>query len=99
MRMPRPMTRRPIASSARAASDGRRSSSRPAKDGRRDFDVLVVGAGVAGLAAAARLRERGLSCAILEARERAGGRVWTIHPREAPLPVELGAEFVHGDAP
>jgi monoamine oxidase len=63
------------------------------------LDVLVVGAGMAGLAAAVLLSERGLSIRVLEARDRAGGRVWTLRPREAPLPVELGAEFVHGKAP
>ena len=54
---------------------------------------------MAGLSAAVALSERGLSVLVLEARDRAGGRVWTLRPREAPLPVELGAEFVHGKAP
>ncbi len=63
---------------------------------RPSFDVAVVGAGVSGLAAAAFLRERGLSVVVLEARERIGGRVWTLDDASAPCPVELGAEFVHG---
>jgi monoamine oxidase len=36
---------------------------------------------------------------VLEAKSRIGGRVWTRHARVTPAPIELGAEFVHGDAP
>ena len=60
-------------------------------------DVLVLGAGVAGLAAAATLAAEGIDVTILDARHRVGGRVWTLHDAEEPI--ELGAEFVHGDAP
>lgn len=60
------------------------------------YDTLVVGAGVAGLAAAQRLASEGSRVALLEARNRKGGRLWT--DREfAGIPVELGAEFLHGD--
>ena len=61
-------------------------------------DVIVVGAGVAGLAAAARLARAGLRVCVLEARDRAGGRIQTIRPPDVAVPVELGAELVHGDA-
>jgi monoamine oxidase len=61
----------------------------------RSLDVVIVGAGAAGLAAAERLSAAGLSIAILEARARAGGRIFTRRLRGWPLPVELGAEFVH----
>ncbi len=64
-----------------------------------DFDVLVIGAGAAGLAAAHKLSEHGLSVAVLEARDRIGGRVYTIWPTGSGFPVELGAEFVHGRPP
>lgn len=64
-----------------------------------DYDVLIIGAGAAGLTAASALSARGLALAILEARDRIGGRIWTIRPSGSPLPVELGAEFVHGCAP
>ncbi|HLW00890.1 MAG TPA: NAD(P)/FAD-dependent oxidoreductase [Ktedonobacterales bacterium] len=64
-----------------------------------DYDVLVIGAGAAGMAAAHALSARGYSLAILEARDRIGGRMFTIRPSGSPLPVELGAEFVHGRAP
>ena len=53
---------------------------------------------MAGLAAAQRLIARGRDVAILEARDRIGGRIWTIHPAELTAPVELGAEFLHADA-
>jgi len=62
-------------------------------------DVAVVGAGVAGLAAARELRRHGASVVVLEARDRIGGRIHTLHDERLPLPVELGPEFVHGDAP
>lgn len=64
--------------------------------GTSDSDVLIIGGGVAGLAAAGELGRRGLSVTLLEARDRLGGRVWTVRPRGWPGPVELGAEFVHG---
>ena len=59
-------------------------------------DVLIIGAGAAGLAAAGVLAREGIRAIILEARERIGGRIHTIHPSSCPVPVELGAEFVHG---
>lgn len=61
--------------------------------------IVVVGAGVAGLAAARALHRRGYSVIVLEARPRIGGRILTRHVRAVPEPVELGAEFIHGDAP
>jgi len=60
------------------------------------FDVLILGAGAAGLAAARDLSARGLSVALLEARDRLGGRIYTSRPAGSSLPIELGAEFVHG---
>ncbi|HJW95127.1 MAG TPA: NAD(P)/FAD-dependent oxidoreductase [Thermoanaerobaculia bacterium] len=60
------------------------------------FDVIIIGAGAAGLAVARELA--GHRIAILEARDRIGGRIHTLHPADLALPIELGAEFIHGDA-
>jgi monoamine oxidase len=57
------------------------------------YDVIVIGAGVAGLAAARVLSDSGRRVAIVEARDRLGGRLLSVH-RETPI--ELGAEFIHG---
>jgi polyamine oxidase len=54
--------------------------------------VLVVGAGVAGLAAARELTAQGLHVTVIEARERVGGRVWT--DRSIGTPVDLGAASI-----
>jgi monoamine oxidase len=61
--------------------------------------VIVIGAGVAGLSAAAKLADAGISVTILEARDRIGGRVLTHRDPASPIPVELGAEFIHGMTP
>ncbi len=58
-----------------------------------DRSVIVIGAGIAGLAAAWKLGSAGSSVALLEARDRIGGRIWTVSDG---FPVELGAEFIHG---
>jgi monoamine oxidase len=63
------------------------------------FDVVIIGAGAAGLAAARDLSGAGKRICIIEARPRVGGRVFTRHVSDLPLPIELGAEFIHGDAP
>ena len=60
------------------------------------FEAIVIGAGVAGLAAARTLAEAGRRVALIEARERVGGRIHTVQAIQGDLPVELGAEFIHG---
>ena len=62
------------------------------------YDALVIGAGVAGLAAAVRLGEAGHSVLVLEARDRIGGRIWTRCEPAVAAPIELGAEYLHGEA-
>jgi monoamine oxidase len=62
-------------------------------------DVVVVGAGVAGLAAARELGRAGARVHVVEARDRIGGRILTERVPDVAAPLELGAEFVHGSAP
>jgi len=62
-------------------------------------DVIVVGGGAAGLAAARDLAARSFRVVVLEARDRLGGRIWSSTPRKDLVPAELGAEFIHGRAP
>ncbi|MDA8016946.1 MAG: FAD-dependent oxidoreductase [Thermoanaerobaculia bacterium] len=56
--------------------------------------VLILGAGVSGLAAAGELARRGFETVVLEARDRVGGRVWT--DRSLGAAVDLGASWIHG---
>jgi len=66
-----------------------------------DLDVIVIGAGAAGLAAGLELARAGRSVAILEARDRIGGRIYTLPSSlvGSGSPIELGAEFIHGRPP
>ena len=66
---------------------------------RRTIDIIVIGAGVAGLAAARTLTDAGLRVKVLDARDRIGGRILTVRDERASMPLELGAEFIHGRAP
>lgn len=58
-----------------------------------DIDVIIVGAGAAGIAAARRLESAGKHCVVLEARGRTGGRAVTDHSLDAPA--DLGAAWLH----
>jgi monoamine oxidase len=60
---------------------------------RTEADVCVVGAGYAGLAAARRLRREGKVVAVLEARDRVGGRVWTQHLADG-TPYDVGGTWI-----
>lgn len=60
------------------------------------YDVIIVGGGAAGLSAANELIRSDRKVLLLDARERLGGRIHTLHLPELAVPVELGAEFVHG---
>jgi monoamine oxidase len=65
----------------------------------KKFDVIMIGAGVAGMSAAVELARGGLSVMVLEARKRIGGRVFTEHDPKTGFPIEMGAEFIHGLPP
>jgi renalase len=58
--------------------------------------TLIIGAGMAGLAAARDLQDAGHEVMVLEARDRIGGRVHT-NRSFSDVPIEFGAEFIHGD--
>jgi len=85
--MPR-LTRRALLSLAAAAPFGHAGRAAAALPERAD--VVVIGAGIAGLAAARLLLERGLRVLLLEARERVGGRAWTDVDRFG-MPADFGA--------
>lgn len=56
--------------------------------------IVIVGAGISGLAASKRLIEHGHDTTIIEARSRPGGRIWT--EKSLGVPVDLGAAWIHG---
>lgn len=60
------------------------------------IDVVVIGAGMAGVTAARTLTRAGLRVLVLEARQRLGGRIHTLRD-VCDAPVEAGAELIHGD--
>jgi monoamine oxidase len=90
-----PVTRRRFLAAASAAGAAallprcRRAAPRPL------HDVAVIGAGIAGLAAARDLAAAGLDVVVLEARDRPGGRIETLHD-PAPHGLETGAQMIHG---
>lgn len=63
------------------------------------MDIAIIGAGAAGLAALRELDRAGCEVCCLEARDRIGGRILTVRDPASPLPIELGAEFIHGRSP
>lgn len=69
------------------------------KRGVVDNPIVIVGAGIAGLAAAARLSLHDIPVIMLEARDRVGGRIFTRRDAVCDCPIELGAEFIHGLPP
>ena len=62
----------------------------------RSADVLVLGAGMAGLAAARRLADAGARVLVLEARDRIGGRLWSLRTPEGRT-FDMGASWIHGE--
>lgn len=62
------------------------------------FDIIIIGAGAAGLSAARELTRVKMKILLLEARDRIGGRMYTNIPQHFTFPIERGAEFIHGEA-
>lgn len=61
---------------------------------RNDTEVVIVGGGAAGIAAARRLREAGVACLVVEARPRLGGRAWTVMDASGHA-LDLGCGWLH----
>src|SRR5262249_21173904 len=61
-------------------------------------EIIIIGAGAAGLAAAHSMADSWLSVVVLEARDRIGGRISSIRPFGTRAVLEGGAEFVHGQS-
>jgi monoamine oxidase len=66
---------------------------------KKNAEVIVIGAGAAGLAAAAELATHGRAVRVFEGRDRIGGRILTRDEPGVSTPIELGAEFIHGKSP
>jgi len=85
-----------LASCGSAATTTTTTPDKPLKStkasGTQAVDVLIIGAGIAGVAAAATLRAAGKTVLIIEARNRIGGRMWSW--RKWGAPVELGANWI-----
>lgn len=85
------MTHTEVPTHSNAPGDGFESA--------HQLDCVIIGAGAAGLAAARDLRRAGRTFVVIEARSRVGGRVFTYRDPAVPVPMELGAEFLHGSTP
>src|SRR6202035_839754 len=86
-------------SSRSASCPGPKSCASSTPSVPQRFDTIVIGAGAAGLSAARELSGAGHRLCLLAARQRLGRRIFTLHTPDLPLPIELGAEFIHGEEP
>jgi len=57
-----------------------------------DTEIVIIGGGAAGIAAARRIADARLDCLLVEARSRLGGRAWTIN---SEFPIDLGCGWLH----
>jgi monoamine oxidase len=63
---------------------------------KNSYGVVVVGAGAAGIACCERLASHGVNFLLIEAKSHIGGRVHSQFQNATYIPIELGAEFIHG---
>lgn len=61
----------------------------------KTVDVVVVGAGLSGLKAAYDLQQAGVSCVVVEARDRVGGKTWSVEAAGEGKVVDLGAAWIN----
>lgn len=61
---------------------------------QNQLDVVVIGAGLSGLQAASNIQSAGLSCVVIEARDRVGGKTWTRETKNGKL-VDVGAAWIN----
>jgi monoamine oxidase len=87
------ISRRQIVGGAVTATIAGVAPSHAAPAARPRVDVCVVGAGFAGLIAAYRLKQAGVSVVVLEARQRVGGRSWSVRMKDGAF-VDLGGQWV-----
>jgi len=59
------------------------------------YDVIVVGAGLSGLQAAYNIQKAGFSCVVLEARNRVGGKTWSVPLASGKGWVDIGAAWTN----
>jgi monoamine oxidase len=78
-----------------ALASGRRAAAQVAERARPGERIVVIGAGIAGLAAARQLAGGGFDVTVIEARDRIGGRLHSVRPDGWGLPLDLGASWVH----
>ncbi|HLP87123.1 MAG TPA: FAD-dependent oxidoreductase [Nostocaceae cyanobacterium] len=71
------------------------TTSQKKKSSGKDADVIVIGAGIAGIEAARVLQSQGYKVLVLEARDRIGGRIWTNRSLKN-IPLDLGASWIQG---
>lgn len=61
----------------------------------QNVDVVLVGAGLSGLQAAYDLQQAGISCIVVEARDRVGGKTWSIQPEGTQKTIDVGAAWIN----
>lgn len=67
----------------------------PSTAAAKEIDVVIIGAGLSGLAAAEDVLRAGLTCVVLEARDRVGGKTWSEPLTKGDGVIDLGAAWIN----